>query len=160
MRLAVLVLCAAPAAGAAACPDLTVLSCTLDQGEKRLQMCQVGNALTYRYGANVQPAELALTEPLANGTYTPWTGVGSAIWESARFNAKGYIYETWASADWQAPGAPVEGGVNVVQGAKTIAALTCDPGSVQAGFTALFAVMENQGYCYDRTLFGWATRCD
>ncbi len=156
MRRVLTALClCAPLPAFADCADLSVMTCSLSGGAKTLQVCQAGDAVAYSFGPAGGAPELALTEPLASGTYTPWNGIGRAIWETVGFRSEGFTYEVWSSFDRLEETAQVEGGVNVYKGDDLQASLTCDPGSVEAGFDSLFPVMEAQGFCWNRDTYAW-----
>jgi hypothetical protein len=158
MRRTLILICLASPA-AASCPDLAVLTCTTAGGAKVLEVCLAGEALTYSFGKAGKSPDITLTEPLANGTYTPWNGIGRAIWESTTFTNDGFVYEAWSSFDRLDENAVLEGGVNVLKGDRLQAEVRCDAGSVTAGFDQLFPVMQTKGFCWNRDSFVWGRVC-
>jgi hypothetical protein len=146
-----------PLSAQAACRGETLLSCTINGG-KALEVCLNGDTLTYAYGPPGRP-ELRLSEPLSNGTYTPWNGIGRAIWESIAFQNDGYIYEVYASFDRLVENTVQEHGVSIFKGDSLVTSLACDPGAVAAPFDGLYDVMQRQGYCWNRDSFVWGTVC-
>lgn len=149
MRAAfLLILLAAPAASPvwAACQGDEAFSCAI--GKKTLEICYWKGMLTYRFGPEGKP-ELTVNEPLETVAYTPWPGIGRAIWDSVAFKNEGVTYEVWSSFDRMDENAVLEGGVNVLQGDKTLATLTCDKGSVATALDAISGLKAGIGQCWD-----------
>lgn len=156
MRAALfLVLLAAPAG--ATCQGDTVFSCRI--GAKILEVCHTTGALNYAFGPEGQP-ELALTQPLETAAYTPWPGIGRAIWDSLAFTNKGTTYEVWTSFDRMDEAARLEGGVNVLEGETLLATLACDPGSVATSLDILSELKSQIGQCWDVDAKAWTRSCD
>jgi hypothetical protein len=154
MRAALLLgLLAAPAS--AACQGDTAFSCAL--GKKTLQVCSWKGALIYSYGRDGRP-ELTIAEPLETVKYTPWPGIGRAIWDSVAFQNDGITYEVWTSFDKMDENAILEGGVNVMQGDTALASLTCDKGSVTHSLDAISDLKSGIGQCWDPDARTWG-RC-
>ena len=146
-----LVLLAAPVH--AACPDDTVFSCPI--GKKTLEICHAKGLLTYSFGRGGKP-ELIISERLETVAYTPWPGIGRAIWDSVAFENEGVTYEVWTSFDRMDETAVMEGGVNVMQGDKTLATLTCNKGSVGRGLEGLSDLKAGIGQCWDYESRSWS----
>lgn len=143
-----------PLAAHAACDGETYLDCTVENG-RQLQVCIGADAFTYRFGPAEAP-ELELSVPIAEGTATPWPGVGGAIWSYIGFPVDGHVYEVWTSIDRNdaddAP--PPSGGVNVLKGDETVAALTCQSGTVSPAFT-LEDALDARGWCWNYDSLEW-----
>jgi hypothetical protein len=156
MRAAVLfaILLVTPVAGptSAACQGDETFSCTI--GGKTLQVCYWKGALVYAYGRTDKP-ELTIAEPLETVAYTPWPGIGRAIWDSVAFQNEGITYEVWTSFDRIDESAILEGGVNVLEGDTTLATLTCDRGSVQRGLETIGELKSGIGQCWDMDSRTW-----
>jgi hypothetical protein len=151
MRAAILVfLLAAPAH--AACPGDTAFSCPI--GKKTLEICHAKGLLTYQFGRKGKP-ELIISEPLETVAYTPWLGIGRAIWDSVAFENEGVTYEVWSSFDKMDENAVLEGGVNVMEGDTLLATLTCDKGSVGAALDAISDLKGGIGQCWDFDSRAW-----
>ncbi|WP_137110530.1 hypothetical protein [Rhodobacter sp. SY28-1] len=151
MRAALfLALLAAPAQ--AACQGDEAFSCPI--GKKTVEICYWKGMLTYRFGPEGKP-ELTLNEPLETVDYMPWPGIGRAIWDSVVFTNQGVTYEVWSSFDRLDENAVMEGGVNVMQGTKTLAALACDKGSVEAGLDRISDLKAGIGQCWDYDSRSW-----
>jgi len=136
----------------AACQGNEAFSCTI--GEKTLQVCLWKGALIYGFGRINQP-ELTIAEPLETVAYTPWPGIGRAIWESVAFQNEGTTYEVWSSFDKMDENAVLEGGVNVLKGEQTLATLTCDKGSVGHGLDVISDFKAGIGQCWDMETRSW-----
>jgi hypothetical protein len=159
MRAALLLLLlAAPAAGPvwAACQEEEVFSCPI--GKKVVEICAFRGELTYSFGREGSP-ELILYEPLETVDYTPWSGIGRAIWDMVAFENEGVTYEVWSSFDRLDENAVLEGGVNVVQGDETLATLTCDKGSVKWGLDTISDLKAGIGQCWDYDSQSWTNDC-
>lgn len=151
MRTALLLaLLAAPAH--AACQGDEAFSCRI--GNKTLDVCYWKGMLNYRFGPEGKP-ELTLYELLETVAYTPWPGIGRAIWDSVAFQNEGVTYEVWSSFDKMDENAVMEGGVNVMRGDKTLATLTCDKGSVGRGLDTLSELKAGIGQCFDHETQSW-----
>ena len=160
MRAAVLLaLFAAPVAAPswAACQGDTAFSCPI--GAKTLGVCYWKGMLTYRFGPEGKP-ELTLSEPLETVAYTPWRGIGRAVWDSLAFQNEGVTYEVWSSFDRLDETAVLEGGVNVMQGDKTLAKLTCDSGSVEHGLERIADLKAGIGQCWNTESQVWNRDCN
>ena len=156
MRAALLlILLAAPAH--AACPGDTVFSCPI--GKKTLDICHSNDLLTYQFGAKGKP-ELIISEPLETVAYTPWLGIGRAIWDSVAFENEGVTYEVWSSFDKMDESAVLEGGINVMEGDKTLATLTCNKGSVGMALDTISELKAGIGQCWDFETRAWTTACN
>lgn len=151
MRAALLLaLLAAPAS--AACQGDEAFSCTI--GKKTLQVCYWKGALIYSYGREGKP-ELTIAQPLETAAYTPWPGIGRAIWDSVAFQNEGVTYEVWTSFDKLDEQAVLEGGVNVMQGDTTLASLTCDKGSVAHSLDPIMDLKSGIGQCWNPEAQAW-----
>jgi hypothetical protein len=151
MRLILaLALLAAPAH--ADCQGDTAFSCRI--GQKTLEVCYWKGALIYGFGPDNAP-ELSIAEPLETALYTPWPGIGRAIWESVVFQNDGIGYEVWTSFDRLDATAVLEGGVNVLEGDKILATLTCDKGSVTHALDAISELKAGIGQCWDYDSRSW-----
>ncbi len=129
MRAALFALALIPTTAAARCPgDMEVMSCQI--GTKVLEICYWKGAVMYSYGPPGR-SELDLATPLATADYTPWPGIGRAMWDTLAFYNRDVTYEVWSSIDRMDPKSVMEGGINVLQGGQTIAALSCNRGTVQ-----------------------------
>lgn len=151
MRAALfLALLATPAS--AACQGDEAFSCRI--GQKTLDVCYWKGALIYSYGREGKP-ELTLAEPLETVAYTPWPGIGRAIWDSVAFHNDGVTYEVWTSFDKMDENAVLEGGVNVMQGDSMLASLTCDKGSVDHSLDPIMDLKAGIGQCWDPASQAW-----
>jgi hypothetical protein len=159
MRAAILLLALLASPAHAACQnDSEVFSCRI--GAKTLQVCHWKGALIYQFGPE-NNWDLSIAEPLETVAFTPWPGIGSAIWETVAFRNKGYSYEVWTSAE-RDPEAPsgLTGGVSVLEGDTVVAQLTCDPGTPSQSLDGIYDLKEAIGQCWDFDARRWSTTCD
>ncbi len=154
---AVLLLLALTAPAQATCQEEEVFCCPI--GKKVVEVCAWRGELTYSFGRKGSP-ELILYEPLETVAYTPWPGIGRAIWDSVAFQNEGVTYEVWSSFDKIDENAVLEGGVNVMEGDKTLATLTCDKGSVTRALDAIGDLKAGIGQCWDFDSRRWTTACN
>lgn len=141
---------------ALACPQGTaLLSCPI--GTKQLQLCLTAEAVTYSFGPQGAP-DLTLTTPIQQAAYTPWPGVGSAIWDSLAFTNNDITYEVWTSVN-RSPEATrgLQGGVNVLRADTLVAQLTCKDGTVTSDLTPVFEAKESAGQCWNFDTLAWQT---
>ena len=155
MRLALaLALLAAPAH--AACQGDEALSCTI--GRKALEVCYWQGALIYAYGRDGKP-ELTLSEPLETVSFTPWPGIGRAIWDTVAFENDGITYEVRTSFDKMDDTAGLEGGVTEMQVYATLATLVFDKGGVAQSLDSVSDLKAGSGQCWDYESKAWG-RCN
>lgn len=150
--LVALLLC--PAAAFADCAT-PVFICTQDDGARTVEVCNVGADLTYAFGITGSEPDLRLSVPLAAGTFAPWPGVGSSIWESVSFPFDNETVEVWAATERTGEDEPEQGGVRVLAGDVEMSAFDCDAGSVTSDFAGLSDAMYDAGYCWNREEFAW-----
>lgn len=157
LGLALLFLLPLPAL--ADCPGEVIFACPIKA--RVLEVCLTGTAAIYSYGKPGRP-ELTIATPLTELDYTPWPGIGSAIWEEARLQNAGVDYTVFTSIeklgeDGQDP--ERQGGVAVTQGDQTLAQLACtappDPGALDA----LFQAITDAGRCWDFDSQSWQEAC-
>lgn len=159
MRRLVLALTLLPLPAFADCAGgAQVFTCRI--GAKSLELCHQGDDLTYAFGPAGTP-DLTITESLTTVNFTPWPGVGSAIWESVIFLNADYAYEVWTSQD-RSPEAEgvIDGGVNVLNGEELVAELVCDPGTASQPLEGIWDLKESVGLCWEFSSYAWKTACD
>lgn len=139
--------------------DTPLFNCTLSNNTRVVELCQTATGFSYAYGKRGQAPELTLTEPLEAGTYTPWPGVGRAIWESIAFRNQDHAYEVWSSIDRMSDDAPLEGGINILRGDALQTTLSCDAGSVTSRIEDAYESMQGAGFCQDDTTRAWVRPC-
>lgn len=117
--------------------DQTFLYCQIENNEKILSVCFDDESAIYRFGPAMDAPELELTTSIAKLNYTPWLGVGSAIWEEVVFFNEGYSYTAitgllriFPDDNETVIGEKHFGGVIVHRGSVQIADLTCDPATI------------------------------
>ena len=142
----------APIPAFADCRSTTVLSCPI--GKKQLEVCLDHGTASYSFGPKSRP-ELALSQPLRDIGYQPWSGVGRAMWDAVTFRNDDTEYTVWTSFDRLEPGAVWEGGVTVERGGQTLAELRCAKGSVAGDLYAVMEAKQAAGQCWDRDSFAW-----
>ena len=151
MRAALLLaLLATPAS--ATCQGDEAFSCQI--GKKTLEVCYWKGALIYSYGREGKP-ELTIAEPLETAAYTPWPGIGRAIWDTVSFQNEGTTYEVWTSFDKMDENAVLEGGVYVMEGETMLASPTCDRGSVAHGLDTISFMKAGIGQCWEPETQSW-----
>ena len=142
---------------AAQCPgnQKTVLSCTMRDGARQVDVCIDGANITYAYGAPGAAPELTLREPVATVAHEPWPGIGRTIWEATTFINRGYAYQVAISVDRMDESAPPQGSVTVMKAGETLAHLQCDTPGTVIGIWAVSDAKEAQGLCWQPNLFQW-----
>lgn len=156
MRAALFLLTLLASPAGAACQGDEAFSCRI--GGKTLDVCYWKGMLTYRFGPEGKP-ELMLSEPLETVAFTPWPGIGSSLWETVAFRNEGYIYEVWTSVERDPEATePRAGGVRVMQGDKTVAELSCDPGTASP-MDGLYDLKHGIGQCWDMEAQAWTRNC-
>ncbi len=147
MRIPVFVLVlllAAPVAQAA--PNCTQLEadvlfhCKIQGSSREVTICDLpDDRYLYRYGKPGKTPELEIRSSQAEVVYTPWNGVGSAIWARLGFRNKGYLYDVGRSIQ-KGGGSQPEGFIDIYEpGNDTpIATKQCQPGTVQGDLDGLW----------------------
>ncbi|MFN3663460.1 hypothetical protein [Yoonia sp.] len=161
--LSVLVGGAGAAQAACLTTEHTFMSCRIADSEDVLRVCFDGTNIFYRYGPADQPPALALSESVASVAYTPWPGIGRAIWESVSFTNAGYVYEAFAGFDRMLAkdaddGMEVQpfGGVHVIRDGDITATRTCAADAVRFGWdSALFDAKTALGLIWDVSNHTW-----
>lgn len=76
------------------------------------------------------------------------------------FQNEDTVYEVWVSVDKMIADAPLEAGINVLNGEETLASLTCEgPTLYGNGVFALSDAMAAAGYCWNLDRLQWSTTC-
>lgn len=158
MRALLLTLVLLPSAAFADCaPGNEIFSCKI--GKNILEICDTGAALAYSFGKPGNP-DLTLTEPIETVDFTPWPGIGGAIWENVTFYNKGYSYEVWTSIQRDPQDTSGRsGGVTVMNGEKTQATLTCDQGTASQSLDVIYDLKQRAGQCWNFETKAWAQSC-
>ena len=121
------------------CPvgEKKFVSCTLKNGQKKLETCRGDDSASYWFGSFGGKAELALTARKGEYLYRPWPGVSRTIWEELEFenNVVSYTVTGAKTRIWtekEEIGVDVinSGGVTVSENGIEIAHVECDAGSV------------------------------
>ena len=138
-------------------PGIAILSCTIKDTSKHLDVCIQGDAVTYAYGPAGAP-ELTLAEPVEAITHEPWPGFGMSISETTLFTNGAFGYEIWIAYDKSAqdPNRANYGGVSVLKNGTNVADLSCDPSNIEIGLFALASEKERRGQCYDQITKVWS----
>lgn len=159
MRRIAVLLALLPLPAAADCAGgAQVFTCQI--GQKALELCHVGNDLTYAFGPPGAP-DLALAESLLTVNFTPWPGVSSNIWETVIFVNDDHAYEVWTSVARDPEDTMgLQGGVNVLNGEEPVAELTCDQGTASQSLDGIWDLKESVGLCWEFSSFSWKTACD
>ncbi len=135
MRVLTTALALSASMASAECPagQDVFMSCQIEGRQTVLSVCLGPELATYSYGPKGGPAELTLSEPLTSLEYTPWPGVGRAIWEEVAFTNGPYRYTVSAGFDRMFGDeteadhpTPYFGGVIVQRDDAVLAELTCD----------------------------------
>lgn len=150
------VMVAGPAQALCADAEKVLMSCTIKDGTKTLDVCHQNGEARYRYGPRNGSTELELSTWIGDLEYYPWGGVGSSIYEEIAFYNGDIRYAVWTSIE-RNPDAnyPTSGGVTVTRADETLADLQCDIGSVTARIDDLFEQKEIEGVCWNAENFRW-----
>ena len=140
-----------------ATPQDTFLSCTFSNGGKAVDVCVEGDNMTYRFGPVGKAPDLALSVPVVDADYTPWPGIGRAIWETVTFQSgktsyvvAGVIDRTFSDEENNGAEPAISGLINVVEGEETLATLDCDAGSVVFAYGgSIYDAKTAAGQCYN-----------
>lgn len=163
LRLIMASLASTTAAQAACGPEQeTFLTCQIEGGRKTLSVCYDDTTVTYSYGLD-GAAELTLTEPISTVSYTPWPGVGRAIWEEVTFQNGNYRYTTYAGFDRMFGDeteanhpTPHFGGVVVERDGVLIVDLDCIRNTVDAPWgEGLYLAKRTLGLDWDPATAAW-----
>jgi len=146
------------------CPEGTtpILSCTFANGAKVLDACHDGATATYAFGKAGRAPDLVIETPLTELAYTPWPGIGSAIWDEVGFFNAGIEYHLWQNFDRSPSDAEgtvlVSAGIVVLKGEEELARLNCDTASITPAVDGLWDVFDARGLCFESETQQWQ-RC-
>lgn len=114
--------------------------CKIQGSSRQITICDVPNEqYLYQYGKPGQPPELQIQSSQKDVVYTPWNGVGNAIWARLGFRNKGYLYDVGRSIE-KGGQSPPEGFLDIYEpGNDTpIATKQCQTGTVQGDLDGLW----------------------
>ncbi len=133
--------CAVQAAPNCAPSKASVLfHCKIQGSSREVTICDLpNNQYLYTYGKPGQTPELEIQRGQSEVVYTPWNGVGSAIWARLGFRNKGYFYDVSRSIQ-KGGESPPEGSVEIYKtGNDTpIASKHCQTGTVLGDLDGLW----------------------
>lgn len=162
-RIFALLICTNPAWAECSSPDVTFLSCAIQDSARHLEVCVEGAAVIYRFGPPGAP-ELELTTTAAEIDYRPWPGIGRTIYEEVTFENAGYRYEVYAGVHRDYAGDDEEviatqfGGVGVYEGEAEdpVASFVCTEGRVEFLWTMALSDAKNAaGLSWDHYEHDW-----
>lgn len=120
-----------------------IFYCRLENN-KQVQVKDFGDSLQYRFGRNLQQAELKLEVNKKEARTWQWKGIGRYLYyDLSLFNGK-TRYRMFFSVDRLAEDNTLEAGILVEQGDKQLAALKCDPQTLQQALVGLQNVTEEE----------------
>jgi hypothetical protein len=74
--------------------DGVLFHCKIQGSSREVTICDLPNGqYLYQYGKPGQAPELEIQSRQEEVVYTPWNGMGSAIWARLGFHNKGYFYD-------------------------------------------------------------------
>ncbi len=141
--------------------ETVLLSCTVEEGARTLNLCLAGDTLQYAFGPTGGAPTLEMTRIFEDVAYTPFEGTGATIYEHVTLYNGNYGYEMFTSSRLRIdPDATAEGGIIVRLPNGDTQTLTCDAGTVQPnnpfdGIGVLARLTgdgqdDPLGYCLDR----------
>ncbi len=163
-----LVLASGPAWANCGGYEQTFLTCQIESSGKTLSVCFDEVTAIYRFGPTMAAPELELTTPIAQLGYTPWPGVGRAIWEEVVFTNNGHSYTVNAGLTRDFPqGNDAEiaeahfGGVTVRKGDARLVEMACDPATIFHDWVGGLAEAKNRlGYVWTHFEQEWVALPD
>ncbi len=114
--------------------------CKMQGSKQEVTICDLPDGqYLYRYGKPGKAPELEIRSSQKEVVYTPWNGVGSAIWARLGFRNKGYFYDVGRSIQKGGESQP-EGFIDIYEpGNDTpIATKQCQTGTVQGDLDGLW----------------------
>ncbi len=141
--LAVLLFAASVAHAAPNCAQFKagiLFHCKILGSSLEVTICDLpDNQYLYQYGKPGQTPELTIQRTQEDVVYTPWNGMGSAIWARLGFRNKGYFYDVGRSIQKGGDSPPV-GFVDIYEpGNDTpIATKQCQTGTVEGDLDGLW----------------------
>lgn len=114
------VLPAGAASAGSVCPGWggdTVFHCKIESSSREVSVCDMlDGTFLYVYGRPGRP-ELELRRSSRQVEYTPWNGIGRAIWARIGFSNGQYFYDVGFSQD-KRPGSRAEGQIEIYKGRR------------------------------------------
>ncbi len=131
-------------------------------GAQQLSITLAGDTAIYTFGPQGAPETVISAAP-RDLNYLPWAGMGTSMPEAVQFANAGTTYKVWYAVQKQmgvnAPLAPTQGGVRVMQASAMLADLVCTaPPSVYA-LERIYDAKLAAGHCYDWQNQSWGTAC-
>lgn len=105
-----------------ASPQATVFSCSTTKG-KQIDVCEVGNQLSYRFGRQGQAAELSFSLAKTQAYKYLWSGMTTSEWNSLYLPRGNTIYQPYYTQNRDGAGAGY--GLKVLVNQKEVADITC-----------------------------------
>ena len=124
--LTLLALGPADAQAQATCPagQDTLFACTTRNG-KRVQVCDAGETINYRFGRPGKPPEMSLDVPRERASTWQWPGVGRTTTYSVILPSGDKSYTVYSSFDRLADKLEFEYGIHVQVRGRQVANLLC-----------------------------------
>ena len=119
---------------ASVCPGWggdTIFHCKIENSSREVSVCDLRDGtFLYVYGRPGRP-ELELIRSTRQVEYTPWNGIGRAIWARIGFSNGRYFYDVGYSQD-KRPGSRADGQIEIYKGRRNnpIATKYCRRGTV------------------------------
>ncbi len=157
LPIMVLVVAACPAFADCPIGQEEFMSCNIENSKNVLSVCFDDTNAYYSFGPQGRSPDLALSEPIEMIDYTPWPGVGRAIWESLTFRNDEYSYTVVAGFDRmfgdeteEDHPTPHFGEVQVKRDGETLVNLSCERGRTAFAWTPdIYEAKEAAGYEWD-----------
>ncbi|WP_143051922.1 hypothetical protein [Allopseudospirillum japonicum] len=112
--------------------------------KKQVLVEDLGTHLRYRFGKNLQQAELELQTNKAQAFTWQWKGVGRHYYyDLSVFNGK-TRYRMFFSVDRLVENAPVDAGISVERGEQVLAHLSCQPQTVRQALEGISGIAEEE----------------
>lgn len=102
-----------------------VFYCAMQQDDKAVSLCEVGNKLQYAYGPLQGTPELLLQVPRTNAKVEPWNGMGHAYWGSITIPNGQWAYRLGFSVPRGPDSVGGSAAVTVVRSGKDVRTLAC-----------------------------------
>ncbi|MEC9199445.1 MAG: hypothetical protein VX974_17720 [Pseudomonadota bacterium] len=126
--------------------ESVMFACTFNGGKKAVEVCDTnywadGDNAAYGFFETGGWIEKEIITDKASLNVTPWSGVGSSIWETVTFYSGDCGYEVWWSVE-RSDDAPLHGGITVTQSGAALVELSCEESSVQQQLGLLIEAVE------------------
>lgn len=131
--------------------------CTLDEGQKTLDLCMQDGIVIYNYGRANQPSDLQLARRELDVLMDPWNNKGLWVLDEVTLYSGKFSYSVSYALSIEDGETPSEGRLTVRKDNEEVGFFSCDKGSVtETNYRPLVDAKAEAGehYCWQDLTWG------